>query len=1198
MTTGTSSTAEAIAGLLKEGLRQIESRGTLLNEATTLDLLIKPALEALGYPASYRIPEHGEGRNRLDDSCYLMPVTANPGYAAVIVEAKAHGTDFDHSRPGQGRFGSPDRQIQRYLKQHSASGPNTLGVLTDGAKWRIYRRKGNQTNPDIEFLAEYDLRPLTQAEQAALPGLNPELRERLTRLVDWLSRESIGYRTTAPLINAAPANPANKVLSALADDSLSPDAILREFIAEPAALVHTSLADEGVNLQGIRRDAHDADWAGYAYAKAANILTDNPELFEHRAVMAAVQIKYVPSNGLARPDVALCARTFAAADPSRAAIILAYTRTPENTTEARLAVAGAGQVNMTAAFDPELAAPSARLAMEQLLRLLQRPGDGLTVDKLMAPLEASPLRQQFYREVAQWTGRRQKGKALAQRQAILRHLVRAIFSWILKEEDIIPPEIFEQAFAVSSLPDVNSYHREILRFLFHDRLNVPEDKREDHANAAVNEAMESVPFLNGSLFAEHTDDDQLNISASEYWSADEEEPGLFTIFSRYHWTMDEHRPGESEQTLDPELLSNLFERLITPTEEGTEPPLRQPQGTYYTPADVADEMVKDALAAAVREYVPSSVSDAQLLDFFGNADERLDQLDPAEKDKLARKVKELRIFDPAVGSGEFLFSILVALQRALRKLEPKAPNPAADIIKRQLSGQDINPLAVQITRLRLFIAITAARRNNSDDEPLPNLEARIICADTLETVADPEWRADRPGQLDTSDPELIHALTETAQNRAQWFDAHTEEAKQELLQRDAELRSRLQLLLQQKGELASPELVGFVQAKLYDKNPVPARTDARLLFYEHPWRGFDIVIGNPPYTDLDKAARQRLDQEKHYRTTNVGDLYSLFCETSLALANPDGGVITMIVPLSIAFGQRQKTLRDIFNSSCREISLYHYDNRPDTTFNASPTVRSPENRQRATVFTATLGKTPGVEIVIKSSGLQRWPTAERVVCLAQRQLTVIPQLGVGVDKRVAGQWLRIPTAEVACMVEAIAAQDQTVMSYAYKGNEADSSDGEFLAFPQTAYQFIGVIPAGTVSPRRETLLRVKDKDILRLLMATLNGHVGYAWWWMVGDGFDMKPIADHGTLTVPNIWSKTPERAIELGQRLIDAMPECTVVANQQGNAWQNVNFHRQPDLIEKLDRLHIEALGLPVEPLLTHLRIMRSSSSWDFGGN
>ena len=1197
MTTTNSNTAEAVAGLLREGLRQIESRGTLLNEATTLDLLIKPALEALGYPASYRIPEHGEGRNRLDDSCYLMPVTANPGYAAVIVEAKAHGTDFDHSRPGQGRFGSPDRQIQRYLKQHSASGPNTLGVLTDGAKWRIYRRKGSQTNPDIEFLAEYDFRLLIQAEQAALPGLNPELRERLTRLVDWLSRESVAYRTTAPLITAAPANPANKVLSALADDSLSPDAILREFIAEPAALVHTSLADEDVNLQGIRRDAHDADWEGYAYAKGVNILTDNPELFEHRAVMAAVQIKYVPSNGLARPDVALCARTFAAADPSRAAIILAYTRTPENTTEARLAVAGTGQVNMTAAFDPELAAPSARLAMEQLLRLLQRPENGLTVDKLMTPLEASPLRQQFYREVAQWTGRRQKGKALAQRQAILRHLVRAIFSWILKEEDLIPPEIFEQAFAVSSLPDVNDYHREILRFLFHDRLNVPEDKREAHANAAVNEAMESVPFLNGSLFAEHTDDDQLDISASEYWNADEAEPGLFTIFSRYHWTMDEHRPGESEQTLDPELLSNLFERLITPTQKGTEPPLRQPQGTYYTPADVADEMVKDALAAAVREYVPSSVTDAQLLDFFGNADERLDQLGPAEKDKLARQIKELRIFDPAVGSEEFLFSILVALQRALRKLEPKAPNPAADIIRRQLSGQDINPLAVQITRLRLFIAITAARRGTPDNLPLPNLEARIVCADTLETVADPEWRPDRPGQLDTSDPELIAALTETAQNRAQWFDAHTEEAKQELLQRDAELRSRLQLLLQQKGELASPELIRFAESPLYNLNPIPARTDARLLFYENPWRGFDVVIGNPPYEALsksmDKATVNGLKANKRYQCTNVGDLYALFCETALALANPDGGIVTLVVPLSIAFGQQQRSVRRAFESRCGGINLRHYDNIPDTIFNGTPVLKTWKNRQRATIISGILGNETSI---IRSTGLQGWLTAERAECLAQRRITALPKLGSGVDSRVASQWLRIPTPEVARLVEAISSQERAVMSYAYKGEEADLSDGEFLAFPQTAYQFIGVIPSGTVSPRRETLLRVKDKDILRLLMATLNGHVGYAWWWVVGDGFDMKPIADHGTLTVPNIWSKKLEQAIELGQRLIDAIPECLTEKKNSGTTWQNVNFHLKPDLIAELDRLHIAALGLDEEPLLTHLRIMRSSSSWNYG--
>jgi hypothetical protein len=70
-----------------------------------------------------------------------------------------------------------------------------------------------------------------------------------------------------------------------------------------------------------------------------------------------------------------------------------------------------------------------------------------------------------------------------------------------------------------------------------------------------------------------------------------------------------------------------------------------------------------------------------------------------------------------------------------------------------------------------------------------------------------------------------------------------------------------------------------------------------------------------------------------------------------------------------------------------------------------------------------------------------------------------------------------------------------------------------------------------------------------------------------------------------------------LGQRLIDVIPECTIETPNRGTVWRNVNFHRKPELIAELDRLHIEALGLPVEPLLTHLRIMRSSSSWNYGG-
>ncbi len=102
------------------------------------------------------------------------------------------------------------------------------------------------------------------------------------------------------------------------------------------------------------------------------------------------------------------------------------------------------------------------------------------------------------------------------------------------------------------------------------------------------------------------------------------------------------------------------------------------------------------------------------------------------------------------------------------------------------------------------------------------------------------------------------------------------------------------------------------------------------------------------------------------------------------------------------------------------------------------------------------------------------------------------------------------------------------------------------------------------------------------------------WWWVFGDAFHVK-LYDLTSLTVPDAWTTNPQPAIDLGQRLIDAMPECLVEMLNHGTVWRNVNFHLKPKLIEELDRLHIAALGLPEEPLLTHLRIMRSSSSWNY---
>ena len=99
---------------------------------------------------------------------------------------------------------------------------------------------------------------------------------------------------------------------------------------------------------------------------------------------------------------------------------------------------------------------------------------------------------------------------------------------------------------------------------------------------------------------------------------------------------------------------------------------------------------------------------------------------------------------------------------------------------------------------------------------------------------------------------------------------------------------------------------------------------------------------------------------------------------------------------------------------------------------------------------------------------------------------------------------------------------------------------------------------------------------------------------MFGDGFDVK-LSDFTSATIPDAWVKNPQPAIAMGQRLLDAMPDCAVEITIHKKVWRNVNFHLKPELIAELDRLHLSALGLPEQPLLRHLRIMRSSSSWNY---
>ena len=878
---------------LREGyltLAEMHAQGRDTEEDARLQL-IDPVAFSLYEPSHVRREDTDSG-SRPDYVLYMQRITES-GPARVIVEAKPLGTDFDRSPSGD-RVEIPHRQTVRYLRDHAAANAATWGALTDGLRWRLYTREQGA----VEVVREIDIGPLVRGDTEDREQLD-DLLAALERPSRRGARGSVGERALRELAIAikssvAPANEALKALGAAAELGAVPE-------YEPV---------EAGELEGRELDQFLSDWERHAHGDGPVVPTGEGEqetLFEApRVRLAAVRLKH-NEHGLVRAEVARCARIFGSRSKPGTAVVFVWHVGADGGIEGRLAVARSRRVVMTQPFDPDLPPPAARRAITRLLELIRKKE--VSSQALASALDVLPLQRTFYEQIRAWMRQLRHDDDVFQEvdaederhEILLRHLIRTLFVWILKEGGNIPPSFFEQAFL--SEHGIEDYHAGVLRFLFHERLNQEEGDRAPHPIAAASTAFEGVPFLNGSLFEPRQGDMQLTVTADKYWSEDRAVPGLFDILAHYHWTADEQRPGEREQTLDPELLSNLFEQLVAdPSLEAKEKQegdgkTKAPDGAYYTPMDVTAEMAADALAAAVRNQVPNAVSDTQLLDLFRDPEAEVPSLSDRARVRLLRRIEELRIFDPATGSGAFLLAVLQALRIALHKLHLDDTDQTRRIITDQLMGQDINPMAAQIARLRLFIALQHAERNEPGVAPLPNLEARIVCADTLFTHPadnyDPFLResAGAFGGADKWTHEALEkAIRGIAAVREQWPYDHSESAKRSRRSKDRVAREELRKLL--GGTFLHPDAVQELQALadyplLELAHDDPAEIDPRLLFAqdEGQWQGFDVVIGNPPYQSFGDSGigevERRTLEVRRYETTNAADLYTLFCEAAL-----------------------------------------------------------------------------------------------------------------------------------------------------------------------------------------------------------------------------------------------------------------------------------------------------------------------------
>ena len=595
------------------------------------------------------------------------------------------------------------------------------------------------------------------------------------------------------------------------------------------------------------------------------------------------------------------------------------------------------------------------LTLSERLKWMVANGRPTNFDGLLAAwlnaLDTEELNRRFYHDLFQWfeqaveTAKFPHGEAntLNPQEHVIRLITRLMFVWFIKEKGLVADELFFENRAAQLLKDYHrnngeSYYRAVLQNLFFATLNTEiaerrfsKKSRDDHRNFSVyryedeiarpdelRELFDRTPFINGGLFdcldsfatADRggvrvdcfTDNptDRAGYSIPNRLFFGGGEPGLIDIFHRYKFTVEENTPAEQEVALDPELLGKVFENLLAAVNPETQNTARKETGSYYTPREVVDYMVDEALVTALAQKAAPTAGDADwwqvrlryLLD-YGDAFDDADTLfTPQEREAIVAGIAGLKVLDPAVGSGAFPMGILHKLTLALRRLDldnalwkaeqirlhgQRAANAfwTADrqdrdaeldeisatfekysdsdfgrklyLIQNTIYGADIQPIATQIAKLRFFISLAIEQQPNADPadnygiKPLPNLETRFVAADTLLSL-------EKPAQLTLGQTDEVQWLEyELASNRERHFHANNRQMKLDCRNRDKELRQQLAAALQSAGfSAASATQVAAWDA--FDQNADAAGWFGPEYMFGVA-SGFNIVIGNPPYVE-------------------------------------------------------------------------------------------------------------------------------------------------------------------------------------------------------------------------------------------------------------------------------------------------------------------------------------------------------------
>ncbi len=537
-------------------------------------------------------------------------------------------------------------------------------------------------------------------------------------------------------------------------------------------------------------------------------------------------------------------------------------------------------------------------------------------------------------------------KSVHQKFAV-RLVGRTIFCWFLKNKvsanglPLLPQGWLSSKVVVEVNNNQHNYYHAILEKLFFEVLN----KRIENRPTNLPSGHENIPYLNGGLFEAVYDDfyevdknsgitKHLNtLIIPNKWFSE-----FFEVLERYNFTIDENTINDSEVSIDPEMLGTIFENLLAEIDPDTEKSARKSTGSFYTPREIVDYMVEQSLIQYLKTKTQIEDED-KLKSLF--VDDSEYTFTVTETDDILKAISEVKILDPACGSGAFPMGALHKIVKLLQKLDKgavwwkakqkenaarvldskylndfneKIDNSNSDyarklgVIQHSIYGVDIQPIAAEISKLRSFLSLIIDE--NIDDnapnrgiEPLPNLEFKFVTANTLISLDEGK----KGGMMTFDFGETTELQNQLQQLRNTYLQASPQE-KENLKQQFEKLQTQIY-----KNELKAGGQNKRAQ-QLAAWKPFSNESSS---WFDPDWmfgvEKFDVVIGNPPYVDSetmvlrDKSFRNYLKDSYDFADGNW-DLFIVFIEKGLKLTK-ENGLFSYIVPnklISAKYGDKAR----------------------------------------------------------------------------------------------------------------------------------------------------------------------------------------------------------------------------------------------------------------------------------------------------